>query len=233
MDNSSPLLFGTSMFDVRVGVDPPPKLRELVLDSWVFPTDYPVVDNTRSPDATRTLKQVIAYAVVQHYKDHRICAYDIDYFTERLASRLYDKMSQHQYWIDQYIQLINDGQFFYNEEWNDGGTHTVETGERSTTSTNNNTNKSSDTPQNYIGDINNYLSSASVDNGGESGTDTNEDDRTFTTDLHIKRSTLGDITVQFRNFAKFPEFLDQIMVAVSPCFIQFYGNEEIDYGEAE
>lgn len=233
MDQTSPLLFGQSAFDTRVTADAPVKLRELIMDSWVFPVDYPIVDNTNSPDATRTLKQVIAYSVVQYYKDHRICSYNVDYFTERLSSRLYDKMAQHQYWIDQYVQLIKDGQFFYNEEWDDGGTHTTETNDRSTTSTNNNTSKSSDTPQNYIGDINNYLSAATVDNGGESGTDTNTDDTTFTTDLHIKKSTLGDITVQFRNFAEFPNFIDQVLKAVSPCFIQFYGNEDIDYGTSE
>lgn len=221
MDNTSPLLFGSSAFDVRVEADPPPKLRELILDSWVFPTDYPVVDNTRSPDASRTLKQVIAYCVIQHYKDHRVCSYNIDYFTERLASRLYNKMSQHQYWIDQYIQLINDGQFFYNEEWNDGGTHTVQSGTSGSTS------KRSDTPQNSIGDINNYLSEAQQDSS------TDASDSQYTTDLHIKKSTLGDITVQFRNFAEFPEFIQQIITAVSPCFIQFYGNEDVDYGPTE
>lgn len=225
MDFSSPLLFGTSMFDTRVEADPPPKLRELILDSWVFPTDYPVVDNNRSPDATRTLKQVIAYSVVQHYKDHRICTYNVDYFSERLASRLYDTMAQHQYWIDQYIQLINDGQFFYNEEWNDGGTHTVQEG----STTNTNTTKRSDTPQNNVGDINDYLSEAEVDNGGT----TDANDSQYTTDLHVKRSTLGDITVQFRNFAEFPNFIDHIIKAVAPCFIQFYGNEDVDYGPTE
>lgn len=232
MDNTSPLLFGTSMFDVRVTADPPPKLRELVLDSWVFPVDYPIVNNTNSPDASRTLKQVIAYSIVQYYKDHRVCSYNIDYFSERLASRLYNKMSQHQYWLDQFLQLIADGQFFYNDEWDTGTVNTVGTNDRTTASTTNNTNKSSDTPQNYIGDINNYLSSASVDNGGESGTDNTADDVTRTDDLHIKKSTLGDITVQFRNFAEFPNFIDQLIVAVAPCFIQFYGNEDVDYGTA-
>lgn len=231
------------MFDDRVDVDPPVKLRELITDGWIFPIDYPVVSNNRSPDASRTLRAVIAYAVVQHYKDHRICSYDTAYFTERLASRLYDKMAQHQYWIDQYIQLISDNQFFYNEEWQDGGTYTNETNERTrnttngrtTSSSNGNTSKSSDTPQNYIGDINNYLSRAQVDSGTENGTETGNENGSesggsethFTTDLHIKKSTLGDITVQFRNFANFPDFIKQITDAVAPCFIMYYGNEDV------
>lgn len=231
------------MFNDTVDVAPPVKLRELITNGWIFPIDYPVVSNTASFDASKTLRAAIAYAVVQHYKDHRICSYDINYFTERLASRMYDKMSQHQYWIDQYIQLISDNQFFYNEEWQDGGTHTTETNGRTrtatngrtTSSSNGNTSKSSDTPQNYIGDINNYLSSAQVDSGTENGTETGnengsesgEGETHFTTDLHIKKSTLGDITVQFRNFATFPDFIKQITDAVAPCFIMYYGNEDV------
>lgn len=215
------------MYDDTVDVDPPVKLRELITDGWIFPIDYPVVDNNRSPDASRTLRAVIAYSVIQHYKDHRICTYDVAYFTERLASRLYDKMAQHQYWIDQYMQLISDDQFFYNEEWQDGGTHTVEANGRTTSATNGNTSKSSDTPQNYIGDINNYLSNAQVDSGSENGTESGTGDTEFTTDLHIRKSTLGDITVQFRNFAEFPDFIKQLTDAVAPCFIMFYGNEDV------
>lgn len=223
------------MFDDRVDVDPPVKLRELITDGWIFPIDYPVVNNNNSPDASRTLRAVIAYSIVQHYKDHRICSYDVNYFTERLSSRLYDKMAQHQYWIDQYITLVSDDQFFYNEEWQDGGTHTVveseNTNGRTTSATTNATSKSSDTPQNYIGDINNYLSNAQVDTGGENGTESGNEngtnDTTFSTDLHIKKSTLGDITVQFRNFAEFPNFIKQLTDAVAPCFIMYYGNEDV------
>ena len=207
------------MFDDRVDVNPPVKLRELITDGWIFPIDYPVVNNNNSPDSNRTLRAAIAYSVVQHYKDHRICSYDIDYFTERLASRLYDKMAQHQYWIDEYLNLIDDGQFFYNDEWQDGGTHVTETNGRTT----NATNKSSDTPQNYIGDINNYLTNANVENGSESGNSTTDN----TTDLHIKKSTLGDITHQFQRFADFPNFIKQITDAVAPCFIMYYGNEDV------
>jgi hypothetical protein len=211
MFNDQPSNF---MFDDSVYLDPPLKLREVITDGWVFPVDYPVVDNTHTPDASRTLRDVIAYSIVQYYKDHRVCSYNIDYFSERLASRLYNKMSQHQYWIDQYLGLIDDSQFFYNDEWNDGGT----TNSRTTSSTS----RTSDTPQNMIGDINNYLTDATVDGGTETSTNT--------TNLHIKKSTLGDITVQFRNFAEFPDFIDVLIKAVSPCFIQFYGSEDIDYG---
>lgn len=207
------------MFNDTVDVNPPVKLRELITDGWIFPVDYPVVNNNTSPDATRTLRATIAYSVIQHYKDHRICSYDIDYFTDRLKSRLYDKMAQHQYWIDEFINLINDGQFFYNEEWQDGGTHVTETNTRST----NSINRSSDTPQNNIGDINNYLTNASKEEGTENAGGTTNN----TTDLHIKKSTLGDITVQFRNFAEFPDFIKQITDAVAPCFIMYYGNEDV------
>lgn len=210
------------MFDETVDVDLPPKLSSLIADEWTFPTDYPVVNDVMSPDATRTLKAVIEYSIVSHYMDHRICSYNIDYFTERLKSRLYNKMIQHQYWIDQYIVLINDSQFFYNEEFQDGGTHVTGTDSRTTDSIN----RSSDTPQNSITDINNYLTNANKEDGTEASTTASDN----ITDLHIKKSTLGDITVQFRNFAEFPNFIDQLITAVSPCFIQFYGNEEIDYG---
>lgn len=231
------------MFNDTVDVAPPVKLRELITDGWIFPVDYPVVNNLNSPDASRTLRAVIAYSIVQHYKDHRICSYNVDYFTDRLKSRLFDKMAQHQYWIDQYITLVSDDQFFYNEEWQDGGTQTnttvnntaETTNNRTTASTNGNTSKSSDTPQNYIGDINNYLSNAQVDNGNENGTETGSENNTqngtsgntFTTDLHIKKSTLGDITVQFRNFAEFPNFIKQLTDAVAPCFIMYYGDEDV------
>jgi len=210
------------MFDETVSVDLPPKLSALINDGWTFPTDYPVVNDATSPDASKTLKVVIAYSITEYYADHRICSYNIDYFTQRLTSRLYNKMAQHQYWIDQYIGLINDGQFFFNEEWQDGGSHVTGTDSRTTDSLS----KSSDTPQNSVTDINNYLTNANKEDGTEASTTASDN----ISDLHIKKSTLGDITVQFRNFAEFPSFIDQLIKAVSPCFIEFYGNEEVDYG---
>ena len=210
------------MFDETVTVDLPPKLSALIADEWTFPTNYPVVSDATSPDASKTLKAVIAYCISEYYDDHRICSYNIDYFTQRLTSRLYNKMSQHQYWINEYINLIKDGQFFYNEEWQDGGTHVTATNSRTTDSIN----RSSDTPQNSITDINNYLTNANKEDGTEEAESSSDN----TSDIHIKKSTLGDITVQFRNFAEFPGFIDQLIKAVSPCFIEFYGNEEIDYG---
>jgi hypothetical protein len=208
-------------------VEPPKtkKLSELLAASWVFPTDYPVVDNNHKFDQARaTLKASIAYMVTEYYKDHRICSFVEAEFTQRLSARLYKTMAQHQYWIDQFLGLIEDNQFFYNEEWNDGGSQTTE----SSTDTNNNTSKSMDTPQNTIADINNYLTAAEVNNGGATG----ERESAYTTDLHVKRSTLGDITVQFRNFANFPQFSDTIIEAVRPCFISYYGDEDIDFNGA-
>lgn len=212
------------MFDDFVEPPKTKKLSELLANSWVFPTDYPVVDNNHKFDATRTLKASIAYMVTEYYKDYRICSFVEADFTQRMSARLYKTMAQHQYWIDQFLTLIEDNQFFYNEEWNDGGSQTTGTG----SSTNNNTMKKSDTPQNYIGDINNYLTEAEQDNGGS----TDETTSAYTTDLHIKRSTLGDITVQFRNFANFPQFTDTIIEAVRPCFISYYGDEDIDFNGA-
>lgn len=213
------------MFDDFVEPPKTKKLSELMAASWVFPTDYPVVDDNKKFDQARaTLKASIAYMVTEYYKDYRICSFVEADFTQRLSARLYKTMAQHQYWIDQFLGLIEDNQFFYNEEWNDGGTHTVDAG----TSTSNNTMKKSDTPQNYIGDINNYLTEAEQDNGGE----TTDRDSQTTTDLHVKRSTLGDITVQFRNFANFPQFTDTIIEAVRPCFISYYGDEDIDFNGA-
>ena len=222
------------MFNDSVDLAPPPKLRTIIAEnSWVFPTDYPVVDNTHSPDSTRTLKAVIAYSLTQHYYEHSICSYNIDYFTQRLSSRLYDKMAQHQYWIDQFLGLIDDNQFFYNEEWQDGGTQTDETLGRTTSSTTNNLSRVSDTPQSMVSDIDNYLATAQKDSGGDSGVESATRGTEYSTDLHTRKSTLGDITVQFRNFAEFPSFITQLTKAVSPCFIEYYGNDEIDYGTSE
>lgn len=213
------------MFDDYVEPPKTKKLSELITAGWVFPTDYPVVDNNNKFDQSRaTLKAAIAYSVTEYYKDHRICSFVESEFTQRFSARLYKTMSQHQYWIDQFLRLIEDNQFFYNEEWNDGGSQTTESG----SNTNNNTMKKSDTPQNYIGDIANYLTEAAVDTGG--GTD--ERESAYTTDLHVKRSTLGDITVQFRNFANFPTFMDTIIESVRPCFINYYGDEDIDFNGA-
>lgn len=212
----------------------PPKLYEIIDDnSFEFPTDFPVVSNTNSPDATRTLKAVIEYSVLNHFYNHRINTYIVADFSRQFQNRLYTMMSQHQYWIDEYLKLIDDNQFFYNEEWNDGGTHTVETNERNASSTSNALKKSSDTPQNMVGDIDVYLSSAEKDDASDSGTEDGLSDNTFTTTLHTKKSTLGDITVQFRNFAEFPNFLDKIITSVKPCFMMYYGAEEIDYGTSE
>lgn len=217
---------GIDIFDDFVVQPQTKKLSELITGSlWTFPTDYPVVDNTKKFDQARsTLKLAIAYGVTEYYKDHRINSFDVAYFSQRFSARLYLTMSQHQYWIDQFLRLIEDNQFFYNDEWNDGGTHTVESG----STTNNNLVKKSDTPQNFVGDINNYLTEAEQDNGGS----TDARDSVNTTDLHIKRSTLGDITVQFRNFANFPQFMDTIIESVRPCFINYYGDEDINYNGA-
>lgn len=212
------------MFDDFVEQPKTKKLSELILASWVFPTDYPVVDNNHKFDSTRLLKASIAYGVIEYYKDHRICSFDETYFTQRLSSRMYLIMSQHQYWIDQFLGLIEDNQFFYNEEWNDGGTHVVEAG----SSTENNLSKTSDTPQNMVSDIDQYLTQAQKD----AADSTQDRDVQNTTDLHIKRSTLGDITVQFRNFANFPLFMDTIIKGVSPCFINYYGDEDVNYNGA-
>lgn len=231
-----------SIFDAQPLTSPlPPKLREIIAEGWTFPVDFPVVDNINSPDATRTLRAVIIYSLQNFYYDHRLCMFNQDDFTRHLQNRLYNKMSQHQYWIDEYLKLIEDSQFFYNEEWNDGGTQTTETGERNTasntTSSNNGLMKRSDTPQNSVSDINQYLSEAQIDENAQSGNeDINEDmsnTSNFSTTLHTKRSTLGDITVQFNNFARFPNFIDQLIEAVRPCFLTYYGDEDIDYGTTE
>lgn len=216
---------GIDIFDDFVEPPKTKKLSELITAGWVFPTDYPVVDNNHRFDLTRgTLKAAIAYSVTEFYKDHRINSFVTADFDRALGARLYKTMAQHQYWIDQFLLLIADNQFFYNDEWNDGGSHTVNSG----SSTNNNLTKKSDTPQNMIGDIDNYLTEAEKDDGGT----TDASDSQYTTDLHIKRSTLGDITVQFRNFAGFPNFVDTIIEAVRPCFINYYGDEDIDFNGA-
>ena len=90
----------------------PPKFRALIDYNWQFPIDFPVVNNTTSPDATRTLKEVIKRALQEHYFDYRIHTHDVTKFTREFQSVLYEKMSQHQYLIDQYLNLITDNQFF-------------------------------------------------------------------------------------------------------------------------
>lgn len=198
----------------------PPKTREILDFGWVFPLDFPVVSDNHSPDATRTLKAVIQNSLQNYYYDHRISHYDVSDFNRHLQNRLYNEMAQHQYWINEYLGLIDDNQFFYNDEW--------QTFARAGSGTSNGTStsltKTSDTPQNQISDINQYLTSA----GQDSGSDSNTSSQTQTEDNHIKKSTLGDITVQFRNFAEFPNFIEKLIQAVKPCFNHAYVEEYDD-----
>lgn len=198
--------------------DLPPKLRELIDAGWTFPTTFPVVNNTHSPDAAKTLKQVIEYSIKNYYFDYRVNSYVTAEFTRSFTTRLYNKMAQHQYWIDQYLGLIDDNQFFYNDETDTLSKTVAQTGAA------NSTNKVADTPQNQISDINDYLTSAETDAA------TSSQNATETNNNTIHKSTLGDITVQFTNFAHFPSFIDQLLDAVAPCFIKVHNYEDINYG---
>lgn len=211
----------------------PPKLHEIMDLGWLFPVDFPVVNDSITPDATRTLKAVIQYGLQQYYYDHRIFTHDVQEFNRHLQNRLYNKMVQHQYWIDEYLNLIADKQFFYNDEWQDMSNQTNQTDDATTAATDNRTannlSRTSDTPQNNVADINNYLTTATKDEGTDNTvsnqTDNNTMARTRTEDNHIKKSTLGDITVQFRNFAEFPNFMDVLIKAVAPCFLLTYSQD--------
>lgn len=188
----------------------PKKFHEVIGNGFTFPTDYPIVAGDFSPDATRTLKEVIEHLITEHYYDHRINYYDVTEFQRHFVARLYTKMAQHQYWIDQFLRLIDDNQFFFNDEEQN----------LSRDLTGASTSKTSDTPQNNITDINNYLTSADVSNSDATAIEHNT----------IHKSTLGDITVQFNNFANFPSFTDGIIKSVAPVFMHYYGDESIDYG---
>lgn len=183
----------------------PPKLRDI--PSWTFPTDYPVVpDSAASPDATKTLKEVIEYTVKNYYWEHRIFTHDLNEFNRHFANRLYNLMLQHQYVIDQFLLLIAQNQLFYNDE--------TQNLSRSSSNTATGLSKESDTPQNMVSDISTYLTAATATDDSNSGTDTQ------TNTFH--KSTLGDITVQFNNFTNFPNFTTKLITAVAPCFIMTY-----------
>lgn len=188
----------------------PPKFHEVITGGFTFPTDYPIVTGGFTPDASRTLKGVIDHVITEYYYDHRINYYVVADFERHFKNRLYKKMLQHQYWIDQFLRLIDDNQFFFNDEEQNF----------SRDITGNSLSKTSDTPQNSVADIDNYLTSA----------DKSSSDATATEHNTIHKSTLGDITVQFNNFAHFPEFVDGIIESVAPVFMHYYGDEEVDYG---
>ncbi len=192
----------------------PPKLRDV--PSWTFPTNYPVVDNTHSPDSSKTLRQVIEYVVKDYYWDHRIFTYDVTEFNRHFSNRLYNLMAQHQYWIDQFLGLIDDNQFFFNDETQDL--------QNDSTTTSTGLSKESDTPQNMVSDIDTYLTAATK--ADDSGTGSNTQHNV------IHKSTLGDITVQFNNFANFPNFTQKLITAVAPCFIMTY-SEDYDVPDAD
>jgi len=194
----------------------PPKLREIIDFNYQFPVDWPVVDNTISPDATRTLKQVIINSLQNYYYDHRIFTHVVPDFNRHFQNRLFNKMVQHQYWIDQFLHLIEDNQFFYNDEEQNLSRNAA------SNSVVNGLSKESDTPQNMVGDINTYLTAATKTD------DLNSVDGTETELNTIHKSTLGDITVQFKNFAGFSNFIDQLVTAVSPCFIGAYSDDYDD-----
>lgn len=198
----------------------PPKLSEIIAFNWQFPTDFPVVNNLETPDASRALKGVIINALQNYYLDYRINTHNVKEFTRRFQNRLYNKMVQHQYWIDQYLNLINDDQFFYNDE-EQNFSHST-----SATSVDNGLVKNSDTPQNNVSDLDDYLTSATKNDLTNTATGTETEHNT------IHKSTLGDITVQFRNFANFDNFIDQLIQAVNPCFLTTFNkdyDDETDY----
>ena len=201
-------IFDTPFMDPAIPL--PKKFHEVITDAtFVFPTDYPHVAGF-SPDATRTLKEVIEYVITEHYHDHHLNYYVVADFQRHFDNRLYAKMLQHQYWIDQFLRLIDDNQFFFNDE----------TQNLSRDITGNSLSKTSDTPQNSVADINNYLTSADQSTNSAAATELNT----------IHKSTLGDITVQFNNFAHFPQFVDGILESVAPVFMHYYGNDEVEYG---
>ena len=201
-------IFDTPFMDPAIPL--PKKFHEVITDAtFVFPTDYPHVAGF-SPDATRTLKEVIEHVITEHYHDHHLNYYVVADFQRHFDNRLYAKMLQHQYWIDQFLRLIDDNQFFFNDEPQN----------LSRDITGNSLSKTSDTPQNSVADINNYLTSADQSTNSAAATELNT----------IHKSTLGDITVQFNNFAHFPQFVDGILESVAPVFMHYYGNDEVDYG---
>lgn len=201
-------IFDTPFTDPAIPL--PKKFHEVITDaSFVFPTDYPHVAGF-SPDTTRTLKEVIEYVITEHYHDHHLNYYVVADFQRHFDNRLYAKMLQHQYWIDQFLRLIDDNQFFFNDE----------TQNLSRNLTGDSLSKTSDTPQNSVADINNYLTSADQSTNSAAATELNT----------IHKSTLGDITVQFNNFAHFPQFVDGILESVAPVFMHYYGDDEVNYG---
>jgi hypothetical protein len=188
----------------------PPKLREIIAYNWEFPVDFPVVNNNISPDATRTLKAVIVHSLQNYYYDHRIFTTNVLDFNRHLEIRLFNTMAQHQYWIDQFLTLIEENQFFYND--------TDETNLRTVNGTTivDGLTKESDTPQNDVSDLDNYLSGATKTDDTATNTGTVSEHNV------VHKSTLGDITVQFNNFANFPDFLAVLLKCVVPCFITTY-----------
>jgi hypothetical protein len=209
-----------------------PKLKDLYTkEAWntmMAPTVYPFPREDALIDVTRSIRQFINDSVWDYYEDYRVTKGTKEEWTPRAQAWMSKTMAVHQFVIDQFLGLIKaepDGsnQFFYNSEKLDK----VHTGSAAGTGTSDSLSRRSDTPQNNVTDINNYLTQAQKDEGA--GT-SNSEDQYHDIENNV-RSTLGDIMQQFKHFMEFsgePDFIDVIIKGMGRAFMLTFDANDIE-----
>jgi hypothetical protein len=185
-----------------------------------------------SPDASKTVFEVIQTLLYDHYKYLNIATDDVDIFKEELQRDLYNYMLLKQYVLGEFVRLLESEQFFYNTEDTDISGNEVVSGDNSSNSTNNTVNKFADTPQVSLGtsgsQLNNMYMSQYTSNEATitaTGTTGNNTDNTQT--IHTRKSMLGDVIQRFERFSEFPNFWSKLILATADNFIVQYSLEDL------
>lgn len=195
------------------------------LQDWpLLSNEFAWIQGSLPAGALDQLRVYINSIIYDYYEFHNIIASPVDdltdrqFFLNRLAMEMKVYMGQTQAVIYEFWKNLADDQYFQNTEDETYTRHVDTVGnvvEDSKT-----TSRSSDTPQNTFGTVNldNLNISSASKTEGEADTDSVG---TQDVDWHRnqKKSTLGDITVQFRNFAEWESIYEGILKAVAPCFI--------------
>ena len=214
-----------------LGVPRPPKtpLLNTITDGTLsgkdlFSTamqDFPLLRDTplESPDPNKSLRQVVIDMVYDHYAYHHIFTSDQTIFLDRTRVMAYEVMVQLQYVLGQWAALLDDDQFFYNTE-----DETINTNRQGTgNATDSNTQKNSNTPQNSIVDIDQYMSSASKNDGTTNTTNQEAGD----SERHLRKSMLGDIAYRFKEFIEMPDIYQIIIRGFRPLFKADFTDDEV------
>lgn len=198
---------------------------ESSLQDWpLLSNEFAWIESSLAPGGLDGIRKYVNGIIYDYYKYHDIIkspvddVTDVDYFLDRLAMEMRVYMGQTQAVLYEFWKNLADDQYFQNTDEENYARHidTVGTVDSKGTTTN----KGSDTPQNTFGSVNmNDLNISTADIGTTDSDTASEGTQDEVWNRRQKKSTLGDITVQFRNFVEWESIYEGILKTVAPCFV--------------